>query len=654
VKFDAKFQEVNRVMNSGFGEFNGQYISPELFTNALKGTASGEAVLVDDVSPLRHTATAKVRGKNLIPPFSDDHSVTREELTQSCKKGGQTITINGVGNTNGGGRNNFRDHSKRFFIEKGKTYTLSQAMVSGVCEGIYSVYISRMTDYGSIISIPNTTTSKTFVAEETAECYIGINVVANDVYDNVVVRYQLEEGAVATEYEPYVNPEAVTVTRCGKNILPYPFYNKTKTENGITFTDNGNGTLTVNGTAEDNAFFHFLIDSSIRVKGNYILSGLSGGSGSTYYIQPFVSGVATRGLTNGSISYKFDGILEKITMVVTKGTTLANLEVRLQLELGDKSTEFVPYTAENRSPNADGIVKFVAISPSMTLLTDTEGAIIEVEYNKDINKGVDDTLLADSTNPVQNKALYDLLTVEKNVTKKTSASSPLSVSGGLPLSALEISIKQTTFPMMPGNNKISETTISNDYMQNASFDLENAGLSGGVPVGQDAIFSFNVIGNVESLNPTMLWAGYYGFEAVSGVDNTIKSVGNGRYYLEIKGHEQPVQLINWGISINDEETYLDNCALRYDGSTEYEDYEAHKTTYDPSTISVVEKTTGQSIKADKNGNVNGFVVLADGSTMDFYLDNYSSYFTLDITYRRSLATEIAELKTALLSTGSNV
>lgn len=39
------------------------------------------------------------------------------------------------------------------------------------------------------------------------------------------------------------------------NILPYPYYNSTKTTNGITFTVNGEGDITANGTATADAYF---------------------------------------------------------------------------------------------------------------------------------------------------------------------------------------------------------------------------------------------------------------------------------------------------------------------------------------------------------------------------------------------------------------
>ncbi len=45
----------------------------------------------------------------------------------------------------------------------------------------------------------------------------------------------------------------------GKNLLPYPYHDTTKTSNGITFTDNGDGSITINGTAENGSASFFLI-----------------------------------------------------------------------------------------------------------------------------------------------------------------------------------------------------------------------------------------------------------------------------------------------------------------------------------------------------------------------------------------------------------
>ena len=44
---------------------------------------------------------------------------------------------------------------------------------------------------------------------------------------------------------------------CGENILTYPYANTTATRYGVTFTDNGDGSITVSGTATDSAYFMF-------------------------------------------------------------------------------------------------------------------------------------------------------------------------------------------------------------------------------------------------------------------------------------------------------------------------------------------------------------------------------------------------------------
>ena len=59
-----------------------------------------------------------------------------------------------------------------------------------------------------------------------------------------------------------------------------------------------------------------------------------------------------------------------------------------QLELGTTATDYEPYKeCAEYTPNADGIVNGVtSLYPNTTLMTDTDGVIIDCEYNRDINK----------------------------------------------------------------------------------------------------------------------------------------------------------------------------------------------------------------------------------------------------------------------------
>lgn len=82
------------------------------------------------------------------------------------------------------------------------------------------------------------------------------------------------------------NIEALVDIYGAKQMLPYPFYDTTKTENGITFTDNGNGTLTINGTASADAVFILYnagSDYASRFASKTILANISGGNAKTYF-----------------------------------------------------------------------------------------------------------------------------------------------------------------------------------------------------------------------------------------------------------------------------------------------------------------------------------------------------------------------------------
>ena len=73
---------------------------------------------------------------------------------------------------------------------------------------------------------------------------------------------------------------------------------------------------------------------------------------------------------------------------IGKNTTVSNLVFKPMLEVGSKLTDFEERrTAVAYTPSADGTVSGVkSLCPTTTLMTDTEGVIIEAEYNRDINK----------------------------------------------------------------------------------------------------------------------------------------------------------------------------------------------------------------------------------------------------------------------------
>lgn len=55
-----------------------------------------------------------------------------------------------------------------------------------------------------------------------------------------------------------VSVENPAIRFCGANLIPYPYTNSSKTESGVTFVDNGDGSITANGTAEISIGFWFI------------------------------------------------------------------------------------------------------------------------------------------------------------------------------------------------------------------------------------------------------------------------------------------------------------------------------------------------------------------------------------------------------------
>lgn len=89
---------------------------------------------------------------------------------------------------------------------------------------------------------------------------------------NFTIYPMLELGTEATAYEPYTGgqpspspdyPQEIKsvvnpiVKACGKNLLPFPYSNTSKTQNGVTFDVQNDGTIHIYGTASATTYFNF-------------------------------------------------------------------------------------------------------------------------------------------------------------------------------------------------------------------------------------------------------------------------------------------------------------------------------------------------------------------------------------------------------------
>lgn len=359
----------------------------------ISNSKSGSAILIDDISPITHNMGVNVRSKNLIPYPYYNFSLEQNGVTATLRNDG-SITLNGTATENVAFRiyDNTHGTKKDFIVKPGIKYTVS-GIPNGALSTTYYLRITTINDRAHDFA-DNSYTQQFNITEDTAVKWVFVTVKKGVTVNNVVFKPQLELGTTATAYTPYVpDLTAVKVKKQGKNLIPYPYLNSTKTIAGITFTVNSDGTITANGTAEvngkaTNAYFEITSISTFYIpRGNYILSGCPSGGSSTTYNLAAVNGRGAsytkfrQDIGNG-ITLSSSGEYWIITCRIMGGQTVENLTFKPQLELGTTATDYEPYIAPTEyTPNADGTVEGVtSLYPNTTLMTDTDGVLIDCEY----------------------------------------------------------------------------------------------------------------------------------------------------------------------------------------------------------------------------------------------------------------------------------
>lgn len=149
------------------------------------------------------------------------------------------------------------------------------------------------------------------------------------------------------------NTEQETTT--GKNLLKYPYRSTTTTINDVTFTDLGDGTIKVNGTATGNCYFYLTTtnDSYYKDMSGQTLRLVgcpSGGSNSTYRVifcnDNWIGGIDTGSGSNFSVQ---DTYYNQSFIQIYSGTTCNNLIFKPMLTKDTTATisDFEPYTGRN-------------------------------------------------------------------------------------------------------------------------------------------------------------------------------------------------------------------------------------------------------------------------------------------------------------------
>lgn len=209
-----------------------------------------------------------------------------------------------------------------------------------------------------------------------------------------------------------------------KNILPYPYTafveagSNEVTINGVTFTNNGDGTVTANGTATatTNLVLYDLADEN-RLKfdnSSLVLSGSIGGQvGRNKYYYLKMTAYQADGTETNVVQYSGSTKLpngcsssSKLQIVIISGKTVTNVVFKPQLEYGTTKTDYeapigdvtslkvIQKNADDEvvaeyTPNSDGTVGGVtSLYPTTVLTTDRGTVSIECEYNRDTNKAI--------------------------------------------------------------------------------------------------------------------------------------------------------------------------------------------------------------------------------------------------------------------------
>ena len=190
------------------------------------------------------------------------------------------------------------------------------------------------------------------------------------VHDASPVEHELK--CRITSEDASIDFATVNVTRTGKNLIPYPYKMQSRTINGVAFTVNDDGSISALGTATAQAAFQ-LADIDL---GTSTVSAIS----------------AEQARANGYVINKrlfYNADLKLLSLVIAKGDTVDET-IYPQAEVGSSATEYERYNGQTVTANADGTVDgLMSASPNMTIFTDNTGINIECEYNKDINKVIE-------------------------------------------------------------------------------------------------------------------------------------------------------------------------------------------------------------------------------------------------------------------------
>lgn len=156
----------------------------------------------------------------------------------------------------------------------------------------------------------------------------------------------------------------------GKNLIPFPYYDgKTKIINGLTFTQNDDGGVTISGTATAKTTYTLMSDygfvSNFISPGTYTIStGSDIASDRTVFVQAkidynnkanyvYFQDIGTPVKTTTIPDGVTDAHITIVNLVVSAGYTAENITIYPMLEKGSTASPYEPYTNGIPSPSPE-------------------------------------------------------------------------------------------------------------------------------------------------------------------------------------------------------------------------------------------------------------------------------------------------------------
>ena len=318
----------------------------------IEGTAEGKNIYIDDASaePLidimlegeSHQVTRS--GKNLL-----DNTATTKISN------GITFTVNSDGTVLVDGTNDTSANSSlvinRYDLSPG-TYILN-GCPSGGASNTYRLAIQETGSYSILGSIDIGNGSREFTIDTTTRVQIAIFIQKGLTINNLLFKPMLREATIADDtYEQYgASPSPDYRSKIenleGENICPS--LNTTRTINGVTFTKNKDGSITMNGTATAKTTYPINVNTTtttrtVLLKANSKYRMLSSYESGKYTTQVFY-------LKNNVMTYS-SSLIEtveetKVGMYIRvyKDAVLDNVTIYPQITKGEEYKPYVPYNS---------------------------------------------------------------------------------------------------------------------------------------------------------------------------------------------------------------------------------------------------------------------------------------------------------------------